>query len=89
MKLCKVKGPLVSTIKNRNLKGEKLLVVQVIEPDGKERDETYVALDRIDAGMGDIVLVNDEGGSARLVLDNENAPVRMVILGVVDSINLP
>lgn len=88
MKLCKVTGTLVSTPKNMNLKGEKLLIVNVIEPNGKEQNETYIALDRVDAGIGDTVIVNDEGGSARLVLDNENAPIRMVIVGVVDDLHL-
>ena len=89
MKLCSVTGTLVSTPKNKNLRGEKLLIVRVVEPNGTMTDETYVALDRVDAGIGDTVLVNDEGSSARLILDNEGAPVRMVVVGVVDAIDLP
>lgn len=88
MKLCAVTGTIVSTPKDKNLQSEKLLLVRVVQPDGRHTDETYVALDRVDAGIGDTVIVNDEGGSARLVLDNEGAPVRMVILGVVDAIDL-
>lgn len=89
MKLCRVTGTIVSTPKNSNLTGEKILLVRVIEPTGKTTNETYVAIDRVDAGIGDTVLVNDEGSSARLVLDNKNVPVRMVIVGVVDSLDLP
>jgi ethanolamine utilization protein EutN len=88
MKLCTVTGTIVSTPKDKNLKSEKLLLVRVMHPDGALTDETYVALDRVDAGIGDTVIVNDEGASARLVLDSEGAPVRMVILGVVDAIDL-
>jgi ethanolamine utilization protein EutN len=89
MKLCKVTGTIVSTPKNNNLTGEKILLVRVIEPTGRESNETYVAIDRVDAGIGDTVLVNDEGSSARLVLENTDVPVRMVIVGVVDSIDMP
>lgn len=88
MKLCVVTGTIVSTPKNQNLKGEKLLLVRVKRPGGALTDETYVALDRVDAGIGDTVIVNDEGSSARLILDNEGAPVRMIIVGVIDAINL-
>lgn len=89
MKLCSVTGTIVSTPKNKNLEGEKLLIVRVMQPDGRLTNETYVAIDRVDAGIGDTVIMNDEGASARLILDNEGAPVRMVIVGVVDAIDLP
>jgi microcompartment protein CcmK/EutM len=89
MKLCTVTGTIVSTLKNQGLRNEKLLLVRVVRPDGATTNETYVALDRVDAGIGDTVIVNDEGASARLILDNEGAPVRMVIVGVVDDLNLP
>jgi len=42
--------------------------------------------DRIDAGIGDLVLVLDEGGSARVILGNPDAPVRTLIVGVVDAV---
>lgn len=89
MKLCSVTGTIVSTPKNKNLQGEKLLIVRVMQPDGRLTNEAYVAIDRVDAGIGDTVIMNDEGASARLILDNEAAPVRMVIVGVVDAIDLP
>lgn len=88
MKLCSVTGTIVSTPKNENLQSEKLLIVRAMQPDGALTNETYVALDRVDAGIGDTVIVNDEGSSARLILDNENAPVRMVIVAVVDDVDL-
>jgi microcompartment protein CcmK/EutM len=89
MLLCRVVGDVVSTIKNQHLKGEKLLLVQPVDldtntPTGNE----LIAVDKVQAGDGDLVLVNKEGGSARLILDNPLTPVQAVIVAVVDGMDL-
>lgn len=89
MIIAKVVGSVVSTIKNNNLEGKKLMIVQPIgleneKPQGKE----MIAIDIVSAGIDDIVLVNKEGGSARVYLKNKNIPVQAVIVGVVDKVDL-
>ncbi|KAA3607458.1 MAG: hypothetical protein DWQ06_00015 [Calditrichaeota bacterium] len=89
MIIAKVVGSVVSTIKNDNLEGKKLMIVQPIgleneKPQGKE----MIAIDIVSAGIDDIVLVNREGGSARVYLNNKNIPVQAVIVGVVDKVDL-
>ena len=54
------------------------------EPQG----ESVLALDTVQAGVGDTVLVIDEGNSSRLIMNNSTAPVRTMIVGIVDAIEL-
>ena len=88
MILAKVAGTVVSTVKNEELSGNRLLVIEPLGLDGKRLGPSLVALDVVDAGIGDRVLVIDEGGSARILLGNENAPLRNVVIGIVDEVNL-
>lgn len=90
MFICRVVGDVVSTIKNEHLRGHKLLLVQPVDVDGvTEKGETMIAVDKVDAGPHDLVLVNREGGSARMLLDNAKIPVQAVIVGVIDDIDIP
>ncbi len=89
MLICRVVGDVVSTQKNPHLKGHKLLLVQPVELDGKTPvGSSMIAVDKVDAGDGDLVLVNKEGGSARLLLENDEIPVQAVIVGVIDGMEL-
>lgn len=89
MLLCRVVGNVVSTIKNQYLKGEKLLLVQPVDLDTRTPTGTeLIAVDKVQAGDDDLVLVNKEGGSARLILDNPRTPVQAVIVAVVDGMDL-
>jgi len=88
MFIAKVVGNVWATRKHRELKDCKLLLVRAVEPlePGKFSGETTLALDGgLGAGPGDIVLVVDEGGSARKVLGNPKCPARTVICGVADQ----
>lgn len=91
MMLAKVTGNVVSTVKNENYLGHKLLIVRPMELDGSLYGDESVVLDGADcdAGIGDIVLVIQEGGSARLVsrVDNPLAPVETAVAGVVDTVD--
>ncbi|HTF87856.1 MAG TPA: EutN/CcmL family microcompartment protein [Planctomycetota bacterium] len=86
MFLAEVLGTVVAPVQIKVLDGEKLLLVRPITPDGKRTGKTRIALDRAGAGVGDRVLVVDEGNSARGVLGNPTAAVKTLIVGVVDYV---
>lgn len=90
MLICRVIGDVVSTQKNVHLNSHKLLLVQPVDLDGRTATgASMIALDKVDAGDDDLVLVNKEGGSARTLLENENIPVQAVIVGVIDGMDVP
>jgi ethanolamine utilization protein EutN len=84
----KVVGTAVTTISHSHYKDRRLLVVQPLIMPGEKADEDFIALDSTQAGIGDTVLVNREGGGARQVLRNPDACVISVIVGIIDSIYL-
>ena len=89
MTLAKVTATVVSTEKHPHYKGRKILVVQPVGPDGKPKGTSLLAVDGVQAGIGDLVLVVDEGGSARTVISDETAlTIRTAICGIVDRINV-
>lgn len=90
MFVAKVIGNVWATRKHKHLSGLKLLLVKPVDPFdiNKFSGDTILAVDKyIDAGIGDIVLVLDEGGSARKVIGDTKAPVRTIIVGIVDSVS--
>ena len=87
MTLGRVVGTVVSTRKDERLRGFKLLIVKAVNPDGKEQSSYVVAVDTVDAGMGDLVLVVS-GSSARMSAGCEDRPVDAAILGIIDTIDL-
>lgn len=81
--------PVVTPIQHPFYVGRKLLLVRVESPaDGRPTGEVVLAVDRIGAGEGDKVLVLKEGSSARSLFGDERAPVRTVIVGHVDEIEM-
>ncbi len=89
MFLAKVVGNIVSTIKNGYLKGHKLLIVNEISPEGSLIGKNdIIALDVVDAGIGDKVIVVREGDAVQQILGHKNAPVNTMIIAVVDNIDL-
>jgi len=84
MILAKVTGTIVTTIGHPHFKNRRLLVVQPLFLEGDKADEDFIALDNSHAGIGDTVLINREGGGARQVLNNPDACVISVIVGIVD-----
>ena len=85
MKLAKVVGNVVSTIKDKGYAGQKLLIVEFMDREGKPSGVRLIAFDVADAGIGDTVLVNNEGGSANMFLGN-HCIADLTICGVVDSV---
>ncbi len=88
MILAKVLGTVVTTISHPSFKQRRLLIVQPLGVPGEAPGEDFIALDNTQAGIGDTVLINREGGAARQVLNNPDACVISVIVGIVDSVYL-
>jgi len=84
----RVVGNLVATQKNAKLEGSKLLLVQPLDLEGKDRGTTVLAIDGVDAGPGDRVLLVQDGKAAQLVLDKGLAAVDAAVVGVIDSVDL-
>ncbi len=89
MIICRVIGDIVSTVKNKEFTGKKIMIVQPLDLDDQAEGEALLALDSVQAGIGDRVLVMREGGSARIVFNNNNIPVQAVITAIVDGIDIP
>jgi len=86
MILAKVVGTVVTTVSHAAFKHRRLLVVQPLTLEGGDGGGDFVALDNSQAGIGDTVLIIREGNGARQVLENKDACVISVIVGIVDSV---
>ena len=85
----RVIGTVDATISHPAYKARRLLVVEKTDGQGQPAGGYVIALDTVDAGVGDPVLVLDEGTGARQVLGEPQAPVRSVIVGIVDATHIP
>jgi microcompartment protein CcmK/EutM len=88
MILGRVQGQVVSTIKHQAYAGRRLLLLDRIDATGKALGGYLVAIDAASATVGQVVLVVDEGNSARQVVGDANDPIRSVIVGIVDEVHL-
>ena len=88
MLICKVIGDVVATQKAPSHEERKILVVQPLNLDGTDRGEVVLALDAVDAGVGDRVLVVTEGWSAMTSVDRPQSPIDMAVVGVIDTVDL-
>lgn len=89
MKLCTVLGSTVSTIKHPCYAGRKLLVVQPLDLALKASGPSFLASDSVGAGVGETVLVCEEGRSAMLVFETpQRTPLRSAVVAIVDHIDL-
>ncbi|HUG52439.1 MAG TPA: EutN/CcmL family microcompartment protein [Vicinamibacteria bacterium] len=87
MILGRVVGTVVATRKDEKLIGAKLLVVRTVDPGGRDEASHLVAVDTVDAGLRDKVLVVT-GSSARMAVGLKDTPVDAAIVGVVDSVEI-
>lgn len=88
MILGRVIGQIHGTIKHPFYDGKKLLIVEKTSPAGVPTGDYLIAADSVGAGVGEEVLVLDEGNGARQVLGSADAPVRSVIVGIIDSVDV-
>ena len=88
MLIARVVGNVVATQKNVKLEGTKLLLVQPLDLQGADRGTAVLAIDSVDAGVGDRVLLVQDGKAAQTVLDRGTAAVDAAVVGVVDSVSL-
>jgi len=88
MILARITGSVVSTIHHSIVDGHKLLLAERLDEAGKPSGGYLIAMDAIGAGQGETVLILDEGTGARQILDDSNAPVRSIVVGIVDAIEL-
>jgi len=88
MTLGRVIGTVVSTVKLDVLAGYKILMVQPVDPEGNNSGALTLALDSVQAGVGDTVLILDEGNSSRMIVGNPMAPIRTMIVGIVDDVTV-
>ena len=87
MILARVIGTLTSTDKDPELVDYKLLVVQPLDLDDAPDGEELIAVDRVDAGIGEKVLIVKEGNAARQITGRDKVPIQAVIVGVVDHVD--
>lgn len=89
MILARVLGNVVATQKNARYQDSRVMLCQQITPEGEETGNTVLALDAVDAGVGDTVLIVQEGWSASTVATGKpGAAIDSAIVGVVDRIDL-
>ncbi len=84
----RIVGNVVATQKSPSHEGRKILAVQPLNLDGSDRGEIVLALDAVDAGVGDKVLVVQEGFCAMTAVGRPNSPIDMAVVGVIDTIDL-
>ena len=88
MRLCRVIGNVVSTVKHPAYSGQILLVVQPIGEDGADIGSSFLAIDRVQAGPGDRVVVLTEGNGVRQIMQmGDILPIRSLVVGVVDRVD--
>lgn len=89
MKTATVTGTVVSSIQHSFFDGHKQLLCRLLDHQGRPTARTTIAVDTVDAGVGDTVLILDEGNSARQILRAPpDAPIRALVVGIVDDVTI-
>jgi microcompartment protein CcmK/EutM len=88
MLIARVIGDLVATHKHPSHQGRKVLVVQPLNLDGSDRGDAVLALDAVDAGIGDRVLLATDGWAASSAVGRPQTPIDMAVIGFIDQIEL-
>ena len=87
MRCCRVVGPMWAAAKHPAFAGRTLFVVQPIDEHGADAGQSFVAIDHVQAGVGDKVLVLTEGNGVRQILKmGDIVPIRSMIVGIVDHV---
>ncbi|HJT90177.1 MAG TPA: EutN/CcmL family microcompartment protein [Bryobacteraceae bacterium] len=88
MLIARVVGELVATQKHSSHQGRKLLLVQPLNLDGSLRGDPVVALDAVDAGVGDRVLLSTDGWAASSATGRPQSPIDMAVIGFIDHVDI-
>ena len=87
MQIARVIGTTISTIKDEKVRGSKLLILRQTDQTGEIIGKSYVAVDLVDAGVGDLVLAG-HGSSARQTFQTKDCPVDAVVIAVIDHLEV-
>jgi microcompartment protein CcmK/EutM len=87
MKIARVIGTTISTIKDPKIQGSKLLILRQTDQTGEFIGKSFVAVDLVDAGVGDLVL-SGHGSSARQTYQTKDCPVDAVVMAVIDHLEV-
>lgn len=88
MKMGRVAGTVVSTINHPIYDGRRLLMCDLLDAEGDDTGGYLICVDTVGAGAGETVLIIDEGNSARQIVGDTTAPIRAVIVGIVDELQV-
>lgn len=88
MIIAKVLGSVVSTIKHEVYRATKLMIVQPLGLDLQPKGDAILAVDTVGAGEGETVLILEEGQAAAQILGVKRAPVRAMIVGIIDHVDV-
>ena len=88
MLIARVIGEVVATQKHASHEGRKVLVVQPLNLDGSDRGDAVLALDAVDAGVGDQVLLSTDGWAASSAIGRPQSPIDMAVIGFIDQIEI-
>ena len=89
MRCCRVVGPMWAAVKHPAFAGRSLFVVQPLDEHGKDAGSSFVAIDHVQAGVGDKVIVLTEGNGVRQILQmGDVVPIRSMIVGIVDQVEI-
>jgi len=86
--IARVIGEVVATQKHASHEGRKVLVVQPLNLDGSDRGDAVLALDAVDAGVGDQVLLSTDGWAASSAIGRPQSPIDMAVIGFIDQIEI-
>ena len=89
MVLGKVIGTVVATVKHADFNAHKLYVIQPLDATSRPKGETFLAVDTVQSGVGDTVLVLREGTGVRQILQRERCCIRSLVVGIVDAVDVP
>ena len=80
-------GTVVATVKHPAFDGQKIMLCQPLAPDGQPSGAQMIAVDRVQAGPGDVVLILSEGNGIRQLFGAKVLPIRSAIVGIVDDVS--
>ncbi len=83
-----VTGDIVSTINHPFYDGRRMLIVEKTDELGERNGDYIIAVAAVEAGVGDAVLIVDEGTGARQILNDSKGPVRSVVVGIIDEVHV-